>query len=314
MRLFPRSKPFRFQHISVGGGHSLYVEQHGNPRGLPVLLLHGGPGAGISSTSLRLWSPARYHIVCFDQRGCGKSSFSKRLYANTTQHLVEDCELIRKKLEVKKWHVVAGGSWGSCLSLCYGASYPRAMRQLFLWSVFLGSAREIAHAFSATGAGMHHPESYAALTRVLGKGTPAAIIRSAYKAITTGTSQQKRKVASALLSHELSLFFFNTQKGAAVAKKICIHEEAIALAEIELHYFAHGCFLPKGGVLPRAIQRLKNMPITMCHGRYDALCPPTFAYELSQKLTRTQLNLVDASHANEGALKKCLLEKIQKLA
>ncbi len=159
--LYPEAKPFRTERLQVSPLHSINIEQYGNGGGQPILFLHGGPGSGINSYGLRLFCPDRYHLISFDQRGCGKSQPFLSLQENTIWHLVEDIEKIRQHLNIKRWHL-AGGSWGCTLALAYAEKYPQTVNSLILWSIFLGRKKEIAW-FYQQGANAIFPEGLARL-------------------------------------------------------------------------------------------------------------------------------------------------------
>ena len=290
--LFPEIEPFRSGRLAVGGGHELYWEECGNPSGVPVVFLHGGPGAGASPAHRRFFDPDRWRIVVFDQRGAGRSTPLGRVEDNTTPLLVADMERLRALLGIERW-ALFGGSWGSTLALAYGASHPQrclgfvlrgiflcrpeeiewflvGMRQVFpdVWDAFAGFVPEAERGdlLGAYRARLLHPDPAVHM--------PAARRWSLYEG-----------ACSTLLPSEQALQHFGDDT------------VALGLARIEAHYFAHDSFLPPGHLL-EGVARLRHLPCAIVQGRYDMVCPATTAFALHRAWPEADFQVVpDAGHS-----------------
>ncbi|GMH95737.1 hypothetical protein TL16_g13224 [Triparma laevis f. inornata] len=215
--LYPEIEPYNQGHLSVGDGHSVYYEQSGNPVGLPALFLHGGPGGGCGPRSRRFFDPSIYRIVCIDQRGCGRSlpnaggDWEKSIYENNTGKLVEDLERLKEFLEVEKWRVVLGGSWGSTLTLSYAIAHPTSMSDLILRGVFLFSPEEVDHLFQNGGTSGQNPEAWEMYAKYIEDSSidfeaeRTNFLGAYYKRMTGEDERIRRKAASAFVGYELSI-------------------------------------------------------------------------------------------------------------
>jgi proline iminopeptidase len=284
--LYPAIEPYDKQWLTADAGHRIYVEQSGNPKGLPVLFLHGGPGSRTRAEHRRYFAPDRYRIVLFDQRGCGLSTPSGAIESNTTQHLVGDIESLRRLLGVDRW-VLFGGSWGSTLALAYAIAHPHAVAGMILRGVFLGSREEIR--WYLEGMKRFIPEAWAefagegadtlgAYERLVGHPDPAVALPAArrwydYEART------------------MSLADLSAATGAPPA------DELLARVRVQLHYLANDCFLREGELLDN-LWRIAQVPTTIVQGRQDMVCPPSAAVAVAQRLANVELQLVaGAGHA-----------------
>lgn len=290
--LYPPIAPFDQRMLDVGDGHSVYVEQCGNPEGLPVVVLHGGPGGGCSPAMRRFFDPRRYRIILFDQRGCGRSRPHASVTQNTTWHLVRDIELIRQTLGIEKW-VVFGGSWGATLSLIYAQSHPERAQALVLRGVFLMTRKELDW-FYGGGAGRFWPETWDRFARLIPQEERGDMIAAYHKRLFSGDYATEVKYARAWASWEnaLASIYSNGNGGEAPG------DYARAFSRLENHYFTHGGFLDYDGQILDQMERIADIPGYIVQGRYDMVCPPEAAWSVAQKWPAAKLRMVrNAGHA-----------------
>jgi proline iminopeptidase len=278
--LYPAIEPYRQERLKVGGGYEIYFEECGNPRGRPVAIVHGGPGGGCNSTMRRYHDPARYRIVLFDQRGCGRSLPHASLEANTTWHLVADMERLRIHLGIERWQLF-GGSWGSTLSLAYAQTHPERVSELVLRGIFLLRREELAW-FYEGGCSWMFPEAFEEFKKVIRLTSPD---RNVQIAAARAWSVWEGSTLSLLQDPErVRLFGADTY--------------AIAFARIECHYFINRGFFERDDQLLRGIDRIRHLPCVMVHGRYDVVTPVKNAWDLSRAWPQADLRIVaDAGHA-----------------
>ncbi len=289
-KLFPPIKPFDSGYIKKGV-HEIYYEQSGNPNGKPAIFLHGGPGGGAGPFSRRFFNPKKYRIVLFDQRGCGKSKPHTCLEENTTWHLVEDIESIRKLLNIEKW-LVFGGSWGSTLALAYAQSYPNCVSELVLRGIFMLRQKELLW-FYQYGASEIYPEAWEGFLAEIDKDKRSNLIQ-AYREIFNGEDKEKKLSAAKAWSRwEASTSFINHNPEAV--KESINSEFALAFALIENHYFVNKGFLETENQLLDNIDTIRHIPGVIIQGRYDAVCPPTTAYELHSRWPESELKIAPFS-------------------
>jgi len=292
-KLYPEIRPNAVHTLPVSDGHVLYVEESGNPRGLPVLFVHGGPGAGCEEYHRRYFDPTAYRIILFDQRGAGRSKPHAGLENNTTQKLVEDMEAIREFLGVQRW-ILFGGSWGSTLSLAYAETLPARVLGLILRGIFLCRQWEI-HWFYQEGANRIFPDYWQEFIAPIANEARHDLVQAHYRLL-TGTDEIAR-MASA---KAWSVWEGRTSTIAprrAVVDFFGDPHVALSLARIEAHYFVHDSFLQPNQLL-RDAHRLKGIPGFIVHGRYDMVCPVQNAWELHQVWPEAQFQIVsDAGHS-----------------
>jgi proline iminopeptidase len=280
-------------YIEVGDRHTLYVEECGNPNGIPVLFVHGGPGGGCGPTHRRFFNPERYRIILFDQRGCGRSTPHAELEANTTQVLVEDMERIREFLSVEQW-LLFGGSWGSTLSLVYAETHPERVAGMILRGIFLCRDQDIQW-FYQQGASALFPDYWQDYLQPI-PATERNDLLSAYHQRLTGNNDLVRMQAAKAWSvweGRCSTLDPNPD----VVEHFADPHFALAMARIEAHYFIHKAFLESDQILNDA-HRLADIPITIVHGRYDVVCPLEQAFALQQAAPHAHLHIVrDAGHS-----------------
>ena len=291
--LFPSIQPYTTHYIKVDNPHVLYVEECGNPDGLPVVFLHGGPGAGCEEYHRRFFDPEIYRIVLFDQRGAGRSTPHASLENNTTQHLVQDMETLRTHLGIEKW-VIFGGSWGSTLGLVYAQTYPEHVLGLILRGVFLCRPKEIDW-FYQDGASRLFPDYWQEFIEHIPYKERSDLLHAHHKRL-TGTDEIAR-MASAKAWSVWEGKTATIQHNSAVVDFFSDPHTALSLARIEAHYFVNNSFLRNNQILADAA-RLHNIPGVLVHGRYDVICPLENAWELSQVWPDAVLEIIpDAGHS-----------------
>jgi len=300
--LYPPIAPYGHGMLDVGDGHSIYWEQSGNPSGVPVLFLHGGPGAGTTPGHRRFFDPAHYRIILFDQRGAGKSKPFASLDKNTTVHLVGDIEKLRQHLEIDDWFLF-GGSWGSTLALVYGESHPERCRGFVLRGVFLGRNEELN--WFMNDMRRVYPEAWESFSGFLTEHERNDVLGSYYRRLTDPDPACHMPAADAWNQYETDC---STLFGPTRSTPQGSGPGALALARIEAHYFENGMFVTDNQVLD-ALERITHLPAVIVQGRYDMICPTKTAVELNRAWERSEIVIVpDAGHsAMEPGIKSALV-------
>jgi proline iminopeptidase len=297
-QLFPDIQAFTSQMLVTSNGHSIYVEQTGNPRGIPVLYLHGGPGAGIGKDYRRFFDPDKYWIIGFDQRGCGKSTPFGELENNNSEALVDDVLLIQQHLNIKKW-VLFGGSWGSTLALLVAIRQPERVIGLILRGIFLARDQDYTWYLEGTGgAAQLFPEYYQDfLEPIRSRPKDTSIVDAYYQIFTSNNEVQKMAAVKAwcLWEARISRLHCQFDENQLVSD---VHT-AISLAILECHYIKHHCFISEDYILQN-IEKVQHLPISIIHGRYDCVCKIEGAYSLSQSWQNSQLTIVPESGHSAG--------------
>ena len=294
--LYPEIEPYDSDHIRVSAVHELYYEQSGNPRGKPVVFLHGGPGAGLIPDYRRFFDPEAYRVILFEQRGAGRSKPHASLDDNTTWHLVEDIEKIREHFGVEQWQVF-GGSWGSTLALAYAETHPERVSALVLRGIFLCRPKEIRWFYEdSQGASAIFPETWEQYVRIIPEAERGDIIRAYYRRLTSDDASVRLEAAQAWSVWEASaLRLLPDQK---VIDDFSEPEMATALARIECHYFVNNCFFDTDNYLLEHVDRIRHIPAVIVHGRYDIVCPFMNAWDLHRAWPEAALKIIpDAGHA-----------------
>lgn len=291
--LYPQIQPYVHHSLTVEHPHVLHVEECGNPAGIPVVFVHGGPGAGCEPYHARFFDPDRYRIILFDQRGCGRSRPHAALEGNTTQALVADMEAIRERLGIERW-LLFGGSWGSTLSLVYAESYPQRVLGLVLRGIFLCRPHEIRW-FYQEGASRLFPDLWEDYLAPIAPAERDDLV-GAYQRRLNGDNELERMAAAkawALWEGRTS-----TLRGSkAVEDHFGDPFTALSLARIENHYFMHDSFLEPDQILRQA-HRLHGIPGVIVHGRYDVVCPVENAWQLHRAWPQAELHIIgDAGHS-----------------
>ena len=309
--LYPEIEPYRSQRIAVDARHTLRVEECGNPAGLPVLFLHGGPGAGLARYHRRFFDPARYRIVLFDQRGAGQSTPFADLTDNTTWHLVADIETIRRQLGIERW-VVFGGSWGSTLGLAYAQAHPEHVLGLVLRGIFLCRPAEIRWFYEEGGASWLLPEKWARFAAAIPADERGEMMAAYWRRLTGDDEAVRLAAAQAWGAWEGGAI--TLEESPATEAGFAAPEVALSLARIEAHYFRHHGWLQPDQLL-RDVPKIRHIPATLVHGRYDIVCPVKSAYDLAAAWPEAELHIVLAGHAaSEPAIVDQLVQATERLA
>ena len=291
--LYPEIEPYASGTLDVGDGHTLYYERCGTPGATPAVFLHGGPGGGISPSHRRLFDPARYDVLLFDQRGCWRSTPHAALEANTTWHLVDDIERLRALVGVERW-LVFGGSWGSTLALAYAETHPTRVSALILRGIYTATPAELAWYYQF-GVSEMFPDKWAGFVAPIPEAERGNMIE-AYRRLLTGDDEAaKLEAAKAWTIWEGETITLLPDPAMSAAFQD--GHFALAFARIENHFFAHNAWLEDGQLL-RDAGRLTGIPGTIVHGRYDMPCPARYAYALHQAWPEAEFHLIEgAGHA-----------------
>lgn len=290
--LYPPIEPYSNGFLSVDDVHMLYWEQSGNPDGVPVLVLHGGPGGGASPIHRRFFDPDYYRIVIFDQRGSGRSQPLGELTNNSPAHLIADIEILRDHLQVPYWHVV-GESWGSTLGLAYAAQYPAYCLSLILRGIFLFEQEEID--WFIYGMQTIFPEYWERFAHFIPKAERQDLLHAYYDRLVNQDQESQQKAALEWARYEkfCSTLLPQGEKPIREEEKI----QSKALARIEAHYFLNHVFGAKESLLTQTA-RLKKIPGTIIQGRYDIICPISAAHRLSKAWPEADFIVVpDGGHS-----------------
>jgi len=303
--LYPALEPYDQGMLALDDVHTMYWETCGNPMGVPVLFLHGGPGGGCSVEHRRFFDPEVFRIVLFDQRGAGNSSPTGEALDNTTQHLVRDIELLRSYLGVPKW-LVFGGSWGSTLALAYGESHPERCLGFVLRGVFLGRKPEIQ--WFLYGLRQVFPEAWRRFAGMLPPAERADLLRGYLKRLFHPDTRVHTPFARAWSEYEASCSTLLPNPD--LARQYA--DESISLARLEAHYFAHGCFLAPDQLLAD-LHRIAHLPAAIVQGRYDMICPTANADELARAWSGARYSVVaDGGHSVwEPSLRCAVMREVE---
>jgi proline iminopeptidase len=304
--LYPPVEPYDQGRLPVSPIHTLYYEQSGNPEGLPIVFLHGGPGIGTVPEFRRFFDPATYRIILFDQRGAGQSTPHASLVDNTTWHLVADIETLRTHLGVNNW-LVFGGSWGSTLALAYAQTHPDRVRALILRGIFLCRPKEIRW-FYQSGASAIYADVWEQYVAVIPEAERADMLSAYYRRLTSDDEGVRLAAARAW-----SIWEGSTSK--LVPDPELIEEfgdphNALSLARIECHYFMNNTFFDTDNYLIEHVDKIRHIPACIVQGRYDVVCPLMSAWELHRAWPEADLHIIaDAGHAAlEPGIRSALVE------
>ena len=291
--LFPAIQPYKTWRFPVSDIHTLYIEESGNPDGVPVVFLHGGPGGSCEPGHRRFFNPEEYRIILFDQRGCGKSKPHASLENNTTPDLINDLEKIRQHLGVDKW-VVFGGSWGSTLALVYAESHPQKILGLILRGIFLSRDEDIRWLFQG-GAARIFPEAWQHYLEPIPENERDDMIGAYHQRLTSENEIVRMGAAKAWSIWEGSTATLLPDK--SIIDYFSDPHIALSIARIECHYFINNSFLSPGQILDN-VKNLNDIPGFIVHGRYDVICPIDQAVLLDQHCPESKLMVIDnAGHS-----------------
>ncbi|OFJ48956.1 prolyl aminopeptidase [Janthinobacterium lividum] len=303
--LFPALTPRRHGMLAVDDIHSIYWEECGNPDGIPVLFLHGGPGAGLSPQHRRFFDPQRYRVILFDQRGAGKSTPLGEWRNNTTQLLIEDIERLRAQFGIDQW-LVFGGSWGSTLALAYGQAHPEACLGFVLRGIFLCTQAEID--WFIEGVRWFYPELYDAFAAPIPLEERGDLLAAYVKRILSSDPAVYWPAARAWSRFEGRRVYLMPQPEEAPNDAL-----DLGVGRLESHYMANLGFFEEDQLI-RNMARIAHLPAVIVQGRYDAICPPLSAYRLQQAWPGAQLEMIpDAGHgALEHGIASALVRATQR--
>lgn len=289
--------------------HRVYYECCGNPEGIPVLFLHGGPGSGCRPYHRCFFDPDRYHIILMDQRGCGRSRPLGELESNTTQDLVDDLELLREKLDISHW-VIFAGSWGSTLGLVYAQHYPQHVVALILRGTFLGRSEDIDWVYQRDGAARLFPEAWQQLMALV-PDDASSPLSYFLENLCSDNPEERTRTALALFHWQYVVGHFEHTP----PPKSLDFEQLVAHYRIQMHYALHGCFIDDTPILSR-LEAIRTLPTWLVQGRYDLVCPSHQTLALHQALPDSHLHIVHAAghSATEAAVIDVLVTITDQLA
>ena len=284
MPIYPEIKPYFNKLIDTQEGHQIYVERSGEPKGIPVIFLHGGPGSSTNGNHRRYFDPEFFDIVLFDQRGCGQSKPLGLTQNNTTAHLVEDINLIRRTLGLTKKAVIFGGSWGSALALAYAAKYGEVVQALVLRGIFFGSREEVF--WYTDGLKRFIPEAHKKLTWDI----DGDLIDQYYARVNSMDKELASEASRRWDEYETQTMMIGSEVEAQRQETTRARTDAeLARSRVQLHYLKHGCFFEKDELLEKA--RFINNPTIIVQGGMDMICPPITAHRLHEALPDSKLNV-----------------------
>ncbi len=303
--LYPAIQSNQMHQLSVSDGHELYIEESGNPEGVPVVFLHGGPGASCEPVNRCYFNPEQYRIILFDQRGSGKSKPHASISNNTTQNLIQDLEKIREYLNVSQW-VVFGGSWGSTLALAYAQEHPAKVLGLILRGIFLCREEDITW-FYQGGAARLFPDAWLDFLEPIANEDRGDLVKAYYEKLTSENEIERMAAAKAWSIWEGSTA--TLKPNSKVRDYFSDPHTALSIARIECHYFINNIFLDDNQLIEN-MHKIKHIPGFIVHGRYDVVCPVDQAFELHQHWPESELRIIsDAGHAvSEDGITRALVE------
>lgn len=309
--LFPNRKPYRQGNLRVSPIHTIHFEECGNPRGKPLVFLHGGPGGGIEPVYRRYFDPHKWRVVLFDQRGCGKSKPHAELRENTTWDLVSDIEKLREHLGIARW-VVFGGSWGSTLSLAYSQAHPQRCKGIVLRGIFLLRRSELAW-FYQEGASHIFPDAWERYLEPIPPRERGDLMRAYYRRLTSPSRQVRLRAARAW-----SIWEASTSKliqDPSLVRRFGRRRFAESFARIEAHYFVNRGFLRTENQLLEGVKRIRGIPAVIVQGRYDVVCPMRSAWELHRAWPEAKFIVVpDAGHSmTEPGIREALIQETDRM-
>lgn len=314
--LYPEIEPYAIHNIDMellsnGLQHQVYVEECGNPDGIPIVFLHGGPGSGCRSQHRCYFDPEFYRIILFDQRGCGRSKPHGELENNSTQHLIADMESIRQQLNIDSW-VIFGGSWGATLGLCYAQQYPKNVLAMILRGIFLGRQQDIDWVYAEGGASKLFPDAWQNLVANLPATEHKAPLSAYYQQLTHSDEVHQMSAAKTLQSWESTIVTLRDHEYQHDHSK---EPGPLAHSRIQLHFALNKCFISDNPILDN-IDAIRLIPTIIVHGRYDIVCPIQQTWELHQAWPEAELNIIPmAGHAaGEPALIEALVTATRKIA
>ena len=295
---FESSPSYNDGYLEVGGGHSIYYEEYGNPNGKPVLFLHGGPGAGFSNSHKGFFDPKIFRVIFFDQRGSGKSIPYAEIKNNDTNFLLSDIEALRDFLNIEKW-LLFGGSWGSTLALLYGIKFPDKCLGFILRGIFLGSKSEVN--WFLYDIKKFFPEAHKKFISYVPETERKNILNWFHTQLNIKDRSINLKAASVWAEYE------NSCSTLEYAERPMSGENVLAISRIETHYFANDCFISKDFII-KNIHKINHIPAIIIQGRHDVICPPFSAMNLSKNWKASEIQIVE--NAGHSAFESDISRKI----
>jgi proline iminopeptidase len=304
LSLFPPITPYSSGYLDLGNGHQMYWEQSGHPEGVPVVLLHGGPGGGTSPIQRRFFDPDYYRIILYDQRGAGRSSPHGSIEQNTLPLLVDDLETLRHHLKIPAWHLF-GGSWGSTLALAYAASFPQKCLSMILRAIFFMDQDGVDWFFH--GIKSFFPEAWEQFAQFIPEEERRDLLDAYYKRLTGRDIKEAMDAAIHWCLYESACSSLIPNYETITTEEQKAH--VLALARIECHYFKHQV-IKDGNALLDKVDAFRSVPSVIIHGRYDAICPLSNAHRLHQAWPEADYIVVpDGGHsALDPAIRSRLIE------
>lgn len=296
--LYPEIEPYQThefgrEKLSDGRQHQIYVEECGNPEGIPVIFLHGGPGSGCRPQHRRYFDPKKYRIILFDQRGCGRSTPTGELENNSTDYLVADMEHIRQSLDIRQW-LLFGGSWGATLALCYAREHPDQVLSMILRGTFLGRPRDVDWVYAEGGASRLFPEHWQQLVAALPESQKQRPLQAYFDKLTDEDEAVQLAAAQTLNAWEGTIVMLRDHE---FQPDLTQMPGPLAHSRIQLHYALNHCFIDERPILS-SVAQMQDIPTIVIHGRYDLVCPLQQSWELKQAWPQVDLRIVPlAGHA-----------------
>lgn len=306
---FPKITPYSSGFLEVDKKHSLYWEQSGNPDGIPILILHGGPGEGSSSISRRFFDPDHYRIISFDQRGSGRSQPLGCVEDNNLTALVNDIEKLRNHLRISKW-LLFGGSWGSTLALSYAIKHPQQITAMILRSIFLLTKEEVN--WYLYGTKTFFPEAWKKFSEYIPKEERHDLLQAYHNRLNNKEPHISLEAAYKWFNYECACASFMPKSGTLNSETQYLHAQA--MAKIECHFYKNEV-LNETNAITNEINKIRHIPTTIIQGRYDVICPINTAYSLQQKWPEADLVIIpDGGHSsNDPSVRSALISATEQM-
>lgn len=305
---FPTS--YKKGYIKVSGGHRLYYELYGNPKGIPVLFFHGGPGGGFNEKHKQYFNPKKHNVIFFDQRGSGKSKPFASLKNNTTKDLLKDSKFLLNYLGINKTFLF-GGSWGSTMALLFAIGNPKMVTGMLLRGIFMGTKEEIKH-YIGGGVAKHFPEIWERFISYVPKIKRGKIAEYFLKQMQSKDRKIKEKYLYEWAFYEYSISQLKLSLS-QIEKEFKTDKSYRSLSPIEAHYMMNNCFIEDKYIL-KNIKKITNIPTVIIQGRYDYVCPPEFAYLLYKKMKNAKIHFATAGHSgSDPEIKNRLIKEMEKI-